>query len=211
MTPDDVRDVACEITAGGDLCRLPELREIEPDLVPTVTNTASGGGGGLLLVVLLVAALVVAVAWLGRSWWAGRDPDGTETVDDDLDEPLDGLVPAGERILDHETPPDRWRRRAQEHRDAGRFRDAVRCEYRSLVGELARAGVVDEIPGRTSGEERRQIAELAPLLVPAFDGAADRFDIAWFDDAPVTADDDAGFVRHADAVRSGLRVGAGAR
>ena len=45
---------------------------------------------------------------------------------------------------------------------ARRFRDAIRCRYRALVGDLARRGMIDEIPGRTSGEERVQMAAAAP-------------------------------------------------
>ena len=74
-------------------------------------------------------------------------------------------------------------------------------EYRALVGDLARAGYVDEIPGRTSGEERAQVAEIAPRLGEAgravsseFDVAADTFDVAWFDDGVVTRGDDERFL-----------------
>lgn len=92
-------------------------------------------------------------------------------------------------------------RRAQEHRDRAEYRESIRCQYRALVGDLARAGFVDEIPGRTSGEERTQVAELAPRrnvaergVVEAFSIAADTFDTAWFDDGVVVAADDERFL-----------------
>lgn len=201
---DDLRDTACEVTADSGTCR---IRTPTPDDVPDLPTprAPSGGGPGVpstLLVVLLVVAILVVLAWLARSWLRTRgrsgDDDGDET--DGVDEDVDGEV--GARVVDHETPPARWRRLADEHRRDGRYRDSVRCEYRALVGELARSGHVDEIPGRTSGEEREQVAELAGHVSADFDVAADLFDRAWFDDAVVTAEDDARFVTASAAVTS---------
>lgn len=196
--PDVVRDVACDLTASSQTCTPPEP-EFDFDVPVEAPSVAAGGGGlGFLLIALLVLALLATVAWLvvlvARQRRAGSDED----EDEDLDEDLDATV--AERIVDHDRPPARWRRAAGEHRSAGRWRDAVRCEYRALVGDLARAGFVDEIPGRTSGEERRQVARLAPDVAARFDEAADVFDEAWFGDVVVTPDDDARFRRAAEAV-----------
>ena len=162
---------------------------------------------------LLVAALVVALGWIIWQFVAGRSVRGKsdEVDEDDLDEDED-LDDDGPRIVDEDRPPDRWRGAAAEHRANGAFRDAVRCEYRALVGELARAGYVDEIPGRTSGEERAQVATIAGPdadVVARFDEAADLFDVAWFDDRPINAGDDARFVELADEVRETVLAGAG--
>lgn len=201
IDPDDARDAACDVTAGNDVCNPPEPLEEEPvEFDPPNVSAGGGGGGlGLVLVIILVALIVAALAWLAKAWLAGRSlTSGDEDDVDDLDEELDEVV--AERIVDHETPPDRWRRSAAEHRDAGRFRDAIRCEYRGLVGDLARAGFVDEIPGRTSGEERAQIADLAPRVLADFGVAADLFDEAWFNDDEVTATHDQRFVAASSAV-----------
>ena len=198
VDPDEVREVACDATASPELCDVREITEpVDPiDIAPPV-----GGAGigllGTILVVVLVVAIVAALAWLVKTWLDDRESDEDDR-DDDLDDDLDGSV--GERIIDHATPPDRWRRLAAEHRSAGRHRDSIRCEYRALVGDLARRGHVDEIPGRTSGEERDQIAELSPTVAVDFDVAADLFDRAWFDDAPVTEEQDRRFVAAASAV-----------
>lgn len=202
LDPDEARDAACAVTAGSDVCEVAGPSEIEPvDFDPPSVGGGGGGGFGIVLVVLLVAAIVAGLVWLAKAWFDGRseaddDDDGGDLGD--LDEDLDDEV--AERTIDHETPPERWRRSAAEHRAAGRFRDAVRCEYRGLVGDLARAGFVDEIPGRTSGEEREQIAELAPHVVDDFGIAADLFDRAWFDDGEVLAADDDRFVAASTAV-----------
>ena len=220
----DVRDAACGATATSRVCNPPTPDPSNGPDGPTPRNVANGASlFGQALVVLLVAALVGGLIWLVIRWRRGEG--SRSSVDDeldtgDLDESLDEEV--GARVIDHETPPARWRRLAAEHRERGEYREAVRCEYRALVGDLARAGYVDEIPGRTSGEERDQVAEIAPRLgevgrsvTHAFDVAADTFDAAWFDDADVRSDDDERFLRAQqavlDVVLSGAARRAGAR
>lgn len=191
--PDSARDTACELTASVTTCTPPTIEPPEPPPVDFVAGGGTGPGLGTLLVVLLVVALVAAIVWLVLAAIERRGPLDDEEAVADVDEDLDET--SDERIVDDSRPPDRWRRAAAEHRAAGRFRDAVRCQYRALVGDLARAGIVDEIPGRTSGEEREQLRMLAADVAPAFDAAADIFDAAWFDDAEVTVDHDERFLR----------------
>ena len=203
VDPDDIRDVACDATASSQICN-PPVRQPdtpEPRDFPDVGDPSSAlGVVGQLLVLLLVAALVLAIVWLVMRWRDGNGvgDEGDDIEDGDRDEAVDEEI--GARVIDVETPPDRWRRLAADHRDAGRYRDSIRCQYRALVGDLARAGYVDEIPGRTSGEERDQVAEFAPRLgaagsavSAAFDVAADTFDVAWFDDGLVGRADDERF------------------
>ena len=200
IDPERARTIACEVTAPPAACALAEPSTTVP-VGPGSTPPSVGFLGlvGQTLIVVLVVVLVAVVVWaVARRGWLGAVDDDGDDDDADLDEDLDGAV--APRAIDHETPPERWRRRAAEARAGGDLREAVRCEYRALVGDLARAGHVDEIPGRTSGEERAQLAELAPGLgdrgrdvVERFGVAADTFDAAWFDDAEVTAADDERF------------------
>ena len=219
IDPDDARDSACDVTTTERICNpsVPEPRE--PRGAPDVPDANFGAGFfGQLLVVLLVAALVIAIVWLAMRWLDGSSRRNGEGGGEplDADEAVDELVDA--RIVDHETPPDRWRRLAAIARDAGDHREAVRCQYRALIGDLARAGYVDEIPGRTSGEERGQVAEIAPRLgevgrdvAREFDVAADTFDEAWFDDGEVTVDDDERFLAAERVVLDVVLSGAGKR
>ncbi|HEX9258479.1 MAG TPA: DUF4129 domain-containing protein, partial [Acidimicrobiales bacterium] len=80
--------------------------------------------------------------------------------------------------------PRTWRDEAAAHAEAGRWKDALRCRYRALVGDLARRGLLDEIPGRTTGEERGQLRTNAPEVTTEFAGATDLFDRAWYGDEP---------------------------
>lgn len=195
LDPDEIRDVACDVTAPSGICN--PVSDPDPPDLPDSTGLgdASAGAGlfGQLLVLLLVAALLLLIVWLIVRWRRGEGtPDDGEDIDaGDTDEEVDEEV--GARVIDDETPPDRWRRLAAGHREAGRYRESIRCEYRALIGDLARSGYVDEIPGRTSGEERAQVAEIALRLgasgravASEFDVAADTFDAAWFDDGVVT-------------------------
>jgi hypothetical protein len=50
--------------------------------------------------------------------------------------------------------------------------------------------LIDEIPGRTTGEERAQLRGVLPVAGAPFDAAADLFDDAWYGHAEVDADDD---------------------
>ena len=58
----------------------------------------------------------------------------------------DEIVPLDEVQIDPDNSPADWRTRSQGHRAAGQHRDALRCEYRALVGDLARRHLLDEIP-----------------------------------------------------------------
>ncbi|HEX3540549.1 MAG TPA: DUF4129 domain-containing protein [Acidimicrobiales bacterium] len=89
--------------------------------------------------------------------------------------------------------PAAWRAEAAAHEAAGRWREALRCRYRALVAELAGRGVVEEVPGRTSGEYRHDVTFAAPAAAPAFAGATDLFEQAWYGDRPTGRGDQAAF------------------
>jgi hypothetical protein len=73
-----------------------------------------------------------------------------------------------------------WRAEAEAHEAAGEWRQAVRCRYRALVADLASHGVVEEVPGRTSGEYRGEVSRNLPTASEAFAGATEVFDRAWY-------------------------------
>jgi len=190
QNPDEVRDAACRLVESRSVCSPPAP---PPSIVPHGPEAADASALGLLLWVLLLVA-VVAIAYIGYRYLAGRR--GTERAADEEDEvdPDDDAL-AGTVIIDRSREPGDWRREAEGHRSEGRYRDALRCRYRALVGELARRGLLDEIPGRTTGEERTELAISAPRATPPFRDAADLFDAAWYGHVSVGADDDDRFQR----------------
>ncbi len=182
--PDAVREQACRIVSTNSrVC------------APPTTSVPRGSSGsfdlsflGALFWVLLILALVLVLAAVFRS--VGNRSPRRKSADSDDDEDLDELE-SGVVAVDRSREPVDWRREADAHRTAGRFRDALRCRYRALVGDLARRGLIDEIPGRTTGEERAQLRVVRPAASSPFDQAADLFDDAWYGHLPVdeTADD----------------------
>jgi hypothetical protein len=140
------------------------------------------GGGGLgsdwgavvvvaVVVTVVVALVVTTVARLGPGGAGRRSPVVA----------LRGHGPS-------RSPAD-WRAEAAAHEAAGRWRQALRCRYRALVAELVGRGLVAEIPGRTSGEYRRDVDAVAPAAGPAFGAATDLFEQVWYGDQPTGPDD----------------------
>lgn len=187
--PDAVREEACKLVSKNTaVCSPPE---------PPKPSSSSGSGGGFdlsivsLLLWLLLIAAVVGLVFLLLRWFATRQGGraagrhGAGEEGDDLD-----LVERDAVAVDRSREPTNWRTEAEQHRRAGRYRDALRCRYRALVGDLARRGLIDEIPGRTTGEERAQLRRVTPAAAPPFDAAADLFDGAWYGHVAVDAADD---------------------
>jgi hypothetical protein len=192
--PDAVRSTACRLVATSSEC---SSATATPTQLPSST---SGSGLGivasLLWVVLAVAVLVglyvVARALMNRSGGRRERENDDHVAVDGADEDLGEAVTAV--AIDRSREPSQWRHEAEEHRRVGRYRDAVRCRYRALVGDLARRGVIDEVPGRTSGEERAQLGRILPAAYPPFDRAAGLFDGAWFGHLEVGERDDDAFI-----------------
>ncbi len=183
-----MRTQACKLVANDSTCSTTTV-------VRTDSGGSTAGAAGLDLVTMalwiaLIAGLVVLLVVVGRAL-AKR----SAKVDDDVEELDDPDVEeVGGVVVDRRREPSNWRAEADAHRRAGRFRDALRCRYRALVGDLARRGLIDEIPGRTTGEERAQLHDVAPRAAPPFDRAADLFDGAWYGDVAVDEGDDDTFI-----------------
>ena len=186
--PDVVREEACKLVSKDtSVCSAP---------IPPKPPKVDDGGGldlsivSLLLWVLLIAAVVGLLYMLLR--WAATKSGRTlarrkPTAGDDGD---GDIVERDAVTVDRSREPVNWRTEAEQHRLAGRYRDALRCRYRALVGDLARRGLIDEIPGRTTGEEREQLGRATPAASTPFNSAADLFDGAWFGRLDVDAADD---------------------
>ena len=187
--PDAVREEACKLVSPDtSVCAPPK---------PVGVDTSGDGGGfnldwlsallWLLLIAAVVGLLFLLVRFVSERTGGGRNKPAKADDDDDDDD----LVERDAVAVDRSREPLNWRSEAEEHRRAGRFRDALRCRYRALVGDLARSGLIDEIPGRTTGEERAQLRRVIPDASRPFNAAADLFDGAWYGhrDVDAAADD----------------------
>jgi hypothetical protein len=144
------------------------------DLLGQLSGSGSGQLVGWAVVVLLALAAVLFAVRLTRG--TRRDPG----------------IADGRTVVPRRTAGD-WRAEAEGHEAAGRWRPALRCRYRALVADLAARGLVEEVPGRTTGEYRRQVDVAVPEVAPAFDGATTLFEVAWYGGRQTGAEDAARF------------------
>jgi hypothetical protein len=100
--------------------------------------------------------------------------------------------------------PVQWRREAERLVSEGRYREALRCRYRALVSELAERRVVEEVPGRTSGDYERLVSALVPEVAAQFSALTRSFERCWYGREPADASGQASFEAMAEAVLSRL-------
>ncbi len=192
--PQSIRGAARTILAQ------PQFRTTGPSLLERARSWAgrqvdhalnaalSGHLGAVGVVVLLVvaAAVVVVVVRVTR---ASRHTGAVR----------------GYRVDGAPRPPADWLAEATACEARGDWRGASRARYRALVAELASRGVVDEVPGRTTGEYRAEVTANLPTAAPEFAGATDIFE------AIVYGDRAAGPTESAELDTLAHRVLAGAR
>jgi hypothetical protein len=129
--------------------------------------------------------LAAAVALLAWRFGKGMTVDRTRSV-----------MSAEDQVR----PAAAWRIEAEAHERNGEWRQALRCRYRALVADLARRGVLEEIPGRTAGEYRAELSGALPSAAPPFAGATELFERAWYGHGPTGATDTDRFRDLADRV-----------
>ncbi len=93
-----------------------------------------------------------------------------------------------------------WLDQADRFERDGAWKEGLRCRYRALITELTTAKVVGELPGRTTGEYRGDVAATLPEAGPDFSGASELFERAWYGDRPTGPDESDRFARLAEAV-----------
>ncbi len=161
----------------------PEYRENDPGLLRRVLDlvlewvgrfleTVVGAGrqnaiGTVAVVVLLCLVLVLVVRFLRG---VRRDPGRDQAL----------ALALGRSPLE-------WQLEAEEHERAGRWRDALRCRYRLLLARLADRGLIEEVPGRTSGEYLNEALEALPGAADDLRSVTLAFERAWYGNRPVDA------------------------
>jgi hypothetical protein len=158
--------------------------------IAKILRTLFGGGGSAVIawgIVFIAVGVIVAVLYRAR-----------------LSLRSDPRLRVGE--LDERRRPAReWRAEAEAHEANGEWRLALRCRYRALVADLSSRGLVDEIPGRTTGEYRREVSSSLPLAAEDFSGATLLFEEAWYGEEPTGRDEHERFRTHAERVMAGAR------
>ena len=180
-----------------DILDRPEYRRPQPgvfqrvsqwfgDLVGRVLQSlfTSGAGSVVGLVVLGVAVALVALLVVRLTRTVQHMPVRPEVA-----APLDV----------QRTAPE-WSRLAEEHERRGDWKAALRCRYGALVAELIARGLVGDLPGRTTGEYRADVARTLPEAADDFAVATDLFERAWYGDRPTGAEQSARFAERSASV-----------
>lgn len=135
------------------------------ELLASLTATTAGSVIGVALFVAILVVLALLATRFARTM--SRSPE----------------VEAAIVSLPRRSAAE-WRAEAEAHELAGEWRQAVRCRYRALVAELSSRGIVEEVPGRTSGEYRGEVDRNLPGAAEAFASATEVFDRAWYGRRP---------------------------
>lgn len=135
------------------------------DVITRFLDTLGQGERGSTIgtVALVVTALLLVVLVVRYTRSMRRDPG--------LDVTVDG--PAGRGA-------DQWLADAQRLEEQSDWRGGLRCRYRALVAEFADAGLLEEVPGRTTGEYLAVVEADVPLAAGSFAAATRRFESAWY-------------------------------
>jgi hypothetical protein len=168
--PDEVREVVREVLARPEF--RPPHRSLTERLVDWVLEligrllaALGGSGAGGIVGPILLALVLVGVGVLAARFSRGLTPSPEVAA----------AVPAGRW-----RSAAQWRAEAEAHERTGAWREAVRSRYRALVAELASRGLVEEVPGRTAGEYRREVGRALPEAAADFAGATELFEVAWY-------------------------------
>jgi hypothetical protein len=161
------------------------------DLFSDVTFGVGGGPGflGNLVALALLAGIIVVLALLVRAL-LGRTRVPKPAADAELTIELE----EGRDAID-------WRRDAEQFEAAGQWREAMRARYRELVRSLIDDGVLDSLPGRTTGEFRGEYARARAGHADSFIELTELFEAVWYGGVDTDAADNQRFRALADASR----------
>jgi hypothetical protein len=189
-SPEEVRQQADDILDRREFQR-PEpnpvqraeewLRERFNDFLNELVVGDAGSVVGWAILAIAVGLLVFFVARLGRS--VQRDPRTEAGIE------VERARTAGE-----------WREDAEDHERRGAWKAALRSRFRALVADLVDLQRVDDLPGRTAGEYRAEVASEVPDAADAFAAATRLFEDAWYGNRATGPDENARFRALADQV-----------
>ena len=189
-SPEDVRQQADDILDQRQFQR-PEPNPIEQaeqwvqdqlgKVFGELTTGSTGSVLGWAILVGAVGLLVFFLLRLGRSVQA--DPRSDTSVS-----------------VERTRTADQWREDAEGHERDGAWKAALRSRFRALVADLVELGRVDDVPGRTAGEYRVDVADAIPAGADAFAEATRLFEDAWYGDLDTGPDENARFRDLADSV-----------
>ena len=199
----EVRGVA------DDILERPEYRQTESlierasgwldNLMSDIVGGLGGDGLGSLIAWLILLTLVGGLIWLllrlGPTTGLARVAT-TEAV----------VKTSGPAATDFRDATE-WRKEAGRLAAEGRYDEALRARYRALLADLIDRGLIEDIPGRTPGEYRRDLQTAASAEISApFADATDLFETVWYGPDVATSPDLDRFEAREHAVLAGART-----
>jgi hypothetical protein len=195
--PEPQQDPATSRAQARSILARPEFRVPQPSLFDRartwlaealgrlITSLFTGGIGSALAwtILAVVVALMIFVA-----------TRVLRTVQHEPTRPGPARAAAARRS------PIEWRQEAEACEARGDWKNALRAHFRALIGDLLARGMVRDLPGRTSGEYRTDVAVNLPVAAEDFAAATELFERAWYGDVPTGPDECARFRRLADQV-----------
>jgi hypothetical protein len=186
--PGEIRRRAHEILTRAEFGRHESvvqriLRWIGDQLSRFTFGVGGGPGflGNLVSLAILVGVVVVLILLVRALLRHTRLPKR-----DDDDEELTIELEAGRDSTD-------WRSDAERFEAAGQWRDAMRARYRELVRTLIEDGVLEDLPGRTTGEYRNAFARARPQSAGPFIELTGLFEAVWYGGVETDAADNQRF------------------
>ena len=168
--PERVHRVVREVLSRPEF-RPPERSLLERavdwalEVIGRLLGALAGSGAGGIVGLLLLALVLAGVGLLAARFSRGLTPSPEVAA----------ALPGVRRRSAAE-----WRAEADARERSGAWREAVRSRYRALVADLAARGLVEEVPGRTAGEYRREVGRAVPAAAADFAGATELFEVAWY-------------------------------
>ncbi|HEX2848912.1 MAG TPA: DUF4129 domain-containing protein [Acidimicrobiales bacterium] len=196
-TAGQIRDTAKQILSRPEF-RPPvktlfeRIRDALIDQLDRLVSALVGGGRGNVVAWIVLVVGLVAVGYLLYRLLRAVERDRA-------------VAGPGSVVVEERRPAREWLDDAAAYEAAGQWRDAIRARYRALIADLARRGLVDEIPGRTDGEYRLEMRESAPRSADDFAAATDVFEEAWYGNRATGPDQSASLRGLVDRVLSGVR------
>ena len=167
------------------------------DLFSKITFGVGGGPGflGNLVSLIIIAGIIFVLVLLVRAL-LGRTrvpkPSDENELTNELEEGRDATD---------------WRSDAERFEAAGQWREAMRARYRELVRTLIDDRVLDDVPGRTTGEYRGEFVQARPTNADSFIELTELFEAVWYGGIETDAADNQRFRQLADASRRREAVG----
>ena len=137
-------------------------------LLSPLLNFGGGGATGRVIAYMFLFFAVVALVWL--IWRLLRDRFPKPEMSPD--QPVIDVAPW--------MRPSDLRKAAEEFEAAGHWREALRARYRLLIAQLVEMHLIENPPGRTSGEYRQVVAAKLPGIAEEFGGATIDFERVWY-------------------------------